>query len=133
MFWIIPYSLPAWVGPIHLAIAICCLLPVLYEVLEGNDWQHWGANAARRHSEAAPRGAAPRAPQIGRRLGGGTNDASRDPNDPTLADGGGGGSAGRSFHAMQEDERAKRRAATDRKAIRTARRTSSRRSRRRGG
>ena len=115
MFWIIPYTLPEWVTPVHLGILVLIMLPVLHDIFEGNgsDWLHWGANARRRHGEAAPRrGAAPRAP-LGRRLGGGTD------NDATLADGGG-GSAGRSFRDVREDERAQRRAAADRTARRNA-------------
>ena len=116
MFWIIPYTLPEWVTPVHLGILVLIMLPVLHDIFEGNgsDWLHWGANARRRHGEAAPRrGAAPRAP-LGRRLGGGTD------NDATFADGGGGGSAGRSFRDVREDERAQRRAAADRTARRNA-------------
>ena len=116
MFWIIPYTLPEWVTPVHLGILVLIMLPVLHDIFEGNgsDWLHWGANARRRHGEAAPRrGAAPRAP-LGRRLGGGTD------NDATLADCGGGGSAGRSFRDVREDERAQRRAAADRTARRNA-------------
>ena len=37
MFWIIPYTLPEWVTPVHLGILVLIMLPVLHDIFE--EWE----------------------------------------------------------------------------------------------